>query len=82
MATVTSAQPNSAALPAKQKPLFTAMRGTRPLNAAQRANEGTSSPAICVVTSVSPGRPPPPSVYMITGNSVRRRASNRRSSLR
>jgi DNA primase len=80
VAMVISAQPKRAALPAKQHPLFTAMRSERPRSAAQRAKVGTESPATCVLTSVSPGRPPPPSVNITTGRDSRPARSKRRSS--
>ena len=62
-----SAVPNSAALPAKQYPLLTAILILFPFNFAQLLKEGICNPANCTCTSVSPGLPPPPSVYMMTG---------------
>ena len=60
VATITSQQPTSAALPAKQKPETTAIIGTSPERSAKRRKLGVSSPWT-ISPSVSPGRPPPPS---------------------
>ena len=58
---------NKAAFPAKQYPLAIAILRHRPDNRAHVENEGILRPAIWVVTSTSPGRPPPPSVYITIG---------------
>ena len=62
VAILISALPKRAALPAKQNPLFIAILKHLPYKLAQSAKEGTCKPATDVVTSVSPGLPPPPSV--------------------
>ena len=69
------------ALPAKQRPLTIAMRGTRPESRAHIAKARVSShdtPG----KSVSPGRPPPPSAKKKTGSRIRSMSSNSRSFLR
>ena len=62
VAILKSAVPNNAALPAKQYPLLTAILIEDPVRLAHLENVGTFNPAICVLTSTSPGLPPPPSV--------------------
>jgi hypothetical protein len=78
VATIRSEQPAITALPAKQLPLTIAIRGTRPDSFAHSANAGTSS-ALTTGTSVSPGRPPPPSAKNTTGSRARSITSNSRS---
>ena len=68
VAIIKSLQPANTALPAKQRPDTTAMRGTRPLRRAYCRKLGPSRPATLVALSVSPGRPPPPSAKKITGS--------------
>jgi hypothetical protein len=65
-AMMTSQQPSSAALPAKQRPETTPTNGTRPLSRANWPKVGTSRP-VTPSRSVSPGRPPPPSASSTTG---------------
>ena len=66
VAMMTSQQPSSAALPAKQRPATTPITGTRPDSRANSTKVGTSRPLPKV--SVSPGRPPPPSANSTTGS--------------
>ncbi len=80
VATIRSAQPAITALPAKQLPLTTAMRGTRPDSLAHRAKARTCS-ADTTGMSVSPGRPPPPSAKKTAGSRRRSMSSNSRSFL-
>ena len=63
---MTSLEPSSAALPAKQRPELMPMRGTRPLSFAYWRKVGVSRPAT-PGKSVSPGRPPPPSAKQDDG---------------
>ena len=65
---MTSQHPRSAAFPAKQNPDAIPIEGTSPLRRAKRANAIVSRPET-VITSVSPGRPPPPSANRTTGQS-------------
>ena len=67
VAILKSEHPNKAAFPAKQYPFAIAILRHRPDNRAHVENEGILRPAIWVVTSTSPGRPPPPSVYITIG---------------
>ncbi len=81
VAITTSQQPRIAALPAKQRPEVIPTRGTSPLSCANSWKARQSSPAT-PVPSVSPGRPPPPSVKKTTGRRWRSATSNSRSFLR
>ena len=81
VAITTSQQPSSAALPAKQRPELIATSGTSPDSAPKSWNVVQSRPAT-PVPSVSPGRPPPPSVKITTGSRHDAASSNRRSFLR
>ena len=81
MATIRSEQPAITALPAKQRPATTAIRGTSPESRAQSAKARVSS-AETTGKSVSPGRPPPPSAKKTVGSRIRSISSNRRSFLR
>ena len=81
VATMRSAQPAITALPAKQRPWTTAIRGASPERPAHSANARTSS-AETTGTSVSPGRPPPPSAKKTVGSRSRSMSSNSRSFLR
>ena len=63
---MTSQQPSSAAFPAKQRPDAMPTVGTRPESAAKPRKLGVSRPAT-VGTSMSLGRPPPPSAKSTTG---------------
>ena len=64
---ITSQQPSSAALPAKQRPEAIPTRGTSPLSRANSRNVGTTRWKSSEL-SVSPGRPPPPSANSTTGS--------------
>ncbi len=64
VAMITSQQPSSEALPAKQRPVVMPIIGTSPLSCANRANVVVLSPPM---PSVSPGRPPPPSANSTIG---------------
>ena len=64
---ITSAQPSSAALPAKQRPCTTPTTGTWPDSAANWLKVWLSSPATMGM-STSPGRPPPPSANSTIGS--------------
>ena len=66
---ITSQQPSSAALPAKQRPEVMPTSGTRPLSRPNRWNARQSRPDT-PVASVSPGRPPPPSAKNTTGSRI------------
>ena len=66
VAITTSQQPRMAALPAKQRPLVMPTSGTSPLSRPNRLKARQSRPDT-PVPSVSPGRPPPPSVKNTTG---------------
>ena len=80
VATIRSAHPASAALPAKQRPLTIATVGTRPDNRANNAKASASNqepPRL----SVSPGRPPPPSAKTTTGRPSRSASAKSRSFL-
>ncbi len=77
---MTSHTPASAALPAKHRPETTDTSGTRPRSPASIRKVGTSSPA-APPTSVSPGRPPPPSAKSTTGSRFRAARSKTRSVL-
>ena len=77
---MTSQVPASAALPAKQRPDTIDTSGTCPLSAPSVRNVGTSRPAT-LATSVSPGRPPPPSANNTTGSFLRAANSKTRSVL-
>ena len=81
VAMMMSQQPSSAALPAKQLPDAMPMRGTTPDSRAHSANAMVSSPAT-IAWSVSPGRPPPPSVKNTVGRRSRSITSKSRSFLR
>jgi hypothetical protein len=81
VATIRSEQPAMTALPAKQRPLTIAMRGTLPDSAAHSAKARTWSDET-TGKSVSPGRPPPPSAKKTVGSRIRSIRSNRRSFLR
>ena len=70
VAMMTSQQPSSAALPAKQRPETTPTSGTSPLSAPKRAKASVSRP-VTTAMSVSPGRPPPPSAKSTTGRRSR-----------
>ena len=63
---MTSQQPSSAALPAKQRPETMPTSGTSPLSPPNSAKASVSRPATTAM-SVSPGRPPPPSANRTTG---------------
>lgn len=78
VATMRSEQPTITALPAKHRPLTTAIRGTRPLSLAHSANARVCSHETAG-KSVSPGRPPPPSAKSTTGRRIRSMSSNSRS---
>ena len=67
VAMITSQQPSSAALPAKQRPDTTPTVGTSPDSLAMPTKVWQSSPAT-PTKSVSPGRPPPPSANSTTGS--------------
>ena len=67
VAMITSQQPSSAALPAKQRPELMPTSGTSPLTARRRSGRPCSR-GRHPVPSVSPGRPPPPSVKNTTGS--------------
>ena len=69
------------ALPAKQRPFTTAIRGTTPDSCAHSLNARVSSDDT-VGKSVSPGRPPPPSAKKTVGSRIRSISSNSRSFLR
>ena len=64
VAMITSQQPSSEALPAKQRPVVMPTMGTRPLSVANCENVRVRPS----VLSVSPGRPPPPSPKRTTGS--------------
>jgi len=81
VATIRSEHPAITALPAKQRPFTTAIRGASPLRPAHRANARTSS-ALTTGKSVSPGRPPPPSAKNTVGSPMRSISSNNRSFFR
>ena len=81
VAMMMSQQPSSAALPAKQLPDAMPMRGTSPDRRAHNANAMVSSPAT-IGWSVSPGRPPPPSVKNTVGRRSLSMTSKSRSFLR
>ena len=81
VAMTTSQQPSMAALPAKHLPEAMPTSGTSPLKRANRWNAMVSRPDT-PGASVSPGRPPPPSVKNTTGRRSRSASSNRRSFLR
>ena len=81
VATTRSEQPATTALPAKQGPSTTAIRGTRPESRAQAAKVVTSS-AETSGMSVSPGRPPPPAAKNTQGSESRSTTSRSRSVLR
>ena len=67
VAMMTSQQPSSAALPAKQRPETMPTSGTSPDSSAKMWKVVVSSPAT-PMPSVSPGRPPPPSAKRTTGS--------------
>ncbi|MCY1518800.1 hypothetical protein D9M68_535250 [compost metagenome] len=67
VAMITSAQPSSAALPAKQRPCTMPTTGTLPDSAANWLKVWLFRPAT-IGMSVSPGRPPPPSANSTTGS--------------
>ena len=79
VAMMTSQQPSSAALPAKQRPETMPTRGARPLSAAKARKLGVSSPAT-IGMSVSFGRPPPPSANSTTGRRQLAASASMRSS--
>ena len=79
VAMMTSAQPSSAALPAKQRPCTMPTSGTWPDKRANWMNEVQSRPATTGM-SVSPGRPPPPSANSTTGTRHWRASASMRSS--
>jgi hypothetical protein len=81
VAITTSQQPSNAALPAKQRPELMPTSGTRPHSPEKRWNAMQSRLAT-KGASVSPGRPPPPSVKKTTGTRSRSASSNMRSFLR
>ena len=66
VAMMTSQQPSSAALPAKQRPATMPISGTCPDSAASARKVLQSSPAT-PSQSTSPGRPPPPSAHSTSG---------------
>ena len=67
VAIMTSTQPSSAALPAKQRPCTMPTTGTLPDSAANWLKVWLFRPAT-IGMSTSPGRPPPPSANSTTGN--------------
>ncbi|MCY1299765.1 hypothetical protein D9M70_493040 [compost metagenome] len=77
VAMITSQQPSSAALPAKQRPDTTPTSGTSPESRAMPTKVWQSSPAT-PTKSESPGRPPPPSANSTRG----RRHCSARPSMR
>ena len=81
VAMIRSEQPAMTALPAKQRPLTIAIRGTSPDSPAHSAKARASS-AETDRESVSPGRPPPPSAKKTAGSRIRSISSNSRSFLR
>jgi hypothetical protein len=81
LAMITSQQPSSAALPAKQRPETMPTRGTNPDSAPNERKVGVSS-AATVGTSVSFGRPPPPSANSVIGSRHSAASASMRSSLR
>ena len=78
VAMITSQQPASTALPAKQRPDTTATSGTSPES---RPNSSKARVVSCaaITRSVSPGRPPPPSANSTSGRRQRQASSNIRS---
>ena len=80
VAMITSQQPSSAALPAKQRPATMPISGTWPDNAARLRKVVQSSPAT-PSQSTSPGRPPPPSAHSTSGQRWRAASASRRSLL-
>ena len=80
VAITTSQQPRIAALPAKQRPELIPTSGTAPLRRPKRWKAMVLSPATDW-TSMSPGRPPPPSVKNTRGMRCFSTISNRRSFL-
>jgi hypothetical protein len=78
VAMITSQQPSSAALPAKQRPATMPTTGTWPLRRAKLAKVVTCRPATTGM-SVSPGRPPPPSANSTTGSLCCQRQAQQRS---
>ena len=81
VATIRSEQPAITALPAKQRPATTAIRGTTPESrprARTRACRAPRRPG----SRCRPGRPPPPSAKNTVGSRMRSISSNRRSFLR
>ena len=81
VAMTTSQHPRIAALPAKQYPALTPTSGTSPDSSAKYRNAIVSRPD-APMPSVSPGRPPPPSVKNTIGRRSRLDSSKRRSFLR
>ena len=75
VAMITSAQPSSAALPAKQRPCTMPTTGTLPDSAANWLKVWLFRPATMGM-SVSPGRPPPPSANSTTGSQLVRDAQH------
>ena len=66
VAITTSQQPSSAALPAKQRPELMPTSGATPLSRPKIWKAMVLRPATDC-TSMSPGRPPPPSVKTTSG---------------
>ncbi len=79
-ATITSQQPSSAALPAKQRAATMPISGTWPDSAARRAKVVQSRPAT-PSQSTWPGRLPPPSANSTGGQRWRSHRSSKRSAL-
>ena len=84
VAMMTSQQPSSAALPAKQRPEVMPTSGDQAgLSAARRAWNGHAvEPGDAASRRCRPGRPPPPSAKNTTGSRHRSASSNMRSFLR
>ncbi len=80
VAITTSHMPSRAALPAKQRPETTPIRGTVPVSVPSAWKVMTSRAEI-EVESTSPGRPPPPSGNRNTGRRRSRASPSIRSVL-
>jgi hypothetical protein len=75
VAMITSQQPSSAALPAKQRPA--PRRPPAPGPTARRSGEGVARPGRRRPMSTSPGRPPPPSANSTIGQALLARGEQR-----